>query len=179
MQSDHCDELSIRRIVGLEGGRLRRAHMARGMIGLALMVMLTGILPSPVGAQPVQPVQIFCFTLSPFVDTLFVEVTQGNQLLNLNVRWRASGGDAAGGEGGTYQLLGAGTATPSTTQANTTEVGLQAVHNTDFFGGNHNCGLFAQVGTPDSTWTLQCPGPTEFTAQGTLTFVPSPCPDNF
>jgi hypothetical protein len=149
------------------------------MIGLALMVMLTGILPSPVGAQSVQT---FCFTLSPFVDTLFVEanVTQGDQILSLNVRWRASGGDAAGGQGGTYQLLGAGTATPSITQANTNEVGFQAVHNTEFFGGNHNCGLFAQVGALPSngTWTLQCPGPTEFTAQGTLTFV-TPCPGTF
>jgi hypothetical protein len=178
MQSDHCDELSIRRIVGLEGGRLRRAHMARGMIGLALMVMLTGILPSPVGAQPEQTT--FCFTLSPFVDTLLVEVTQGIQFSNLNVRWRASGGDAAGGQGGTYQLLGAGTATPSTTQANTTDMGFQAVHNTEFFGGNRNCGLFAVVGplTSGSPWTLQCPGPTEFTAQGTLTLV-TPCPGTF
>jgi hypothetical protein len=144
------------------------------MIGLALMVMLTGILPSPVGAQQVQT---FCFTLSPFVDTLFVEVTQGDQLFNLNVRWRASGGNAAGGQGGTYQLLGAGSATPSTTQANTNDIGFQAVHNTAFFGGNHNCGLFAVFGLTN-TWALQCPGPTEFTAQGTLTFVPD-CPDNF
>jgi len=40
--------------------------MARGMIGLALVVMLTAILPSPAGAQQVQTI---CWTLEPFVDT--------------------------------------------------------------------------------------------------------------
>jgi hypothetical protein len=57
--------------------------MARGMIGLALVVMLTAILPSPVGAQQVQTI---CWTLEPFVDTLVVEVTPQNQVFNLNGR---------------------------------------------------------------------------------------------
>jgi hypothetical protein len=57
--------------------------MARGMIGLALVVMLTAILPSPVGAQQVQTIG---WTLEPFVDTLVVEVTPRNQVFNLNGR---------------------------------------------------------------------------------------------
>ena len=178
MQRDRCDDLSIRRTVGLEEWHLRRTHMARGMIGLAVVVILTAMLPSPVGAQ--QTVQTICWTLSPFVDSLLVEVTTGSQVFNLNGRWRASGGNAAGGEGGTYQLLGAGTATPSATQGNTLDIGFQAVHNTTFFGDNHGCNLYAVVDTLtlNGSWTAQCPGPTPFTAEGNLTLV-SPCPGNF
>jgi hypothetical protein len=153
--------------------------MARGMIGLAVMVILTAMLPSPAGAQLEQQVER-CWTLNPFVDTLLVEITLGDNVNSLNGRWRATGGDAVGGAGGTYQLLGTGTSTPSTTVGNTVEAGFQAVHNTDFFGGNRNCGLYAEINTLslDGTWTIQCPGPTEFTAQGELTHV-SPCPGNF
>jgi hypothetical protein len=57
MQRDRCDDLSIRRTVGSEGWRLRRAPMARGMIGLAMVVILTAMLPSPAGAQQLG---IFC-----------------------------------------------------------------------------------------------------------------------
>ena len=74
MQRDRCDDLSIRRTVGPEGWRLRRAHIARGMIGLAVVVILTAMLPSPAGAQ--QDLGHFCWTLNPFVDTLRLTVTQ-------------------------------------------------------------------------------------------------------
>jgi hypothetical protein len=184
MQRDRRNYLSIRRTVGTDELRPRRAHMARGMIGLAMVVILTAMLPSPAGAQPVPPVQNMCWTLSPFVDTVLMEITQGDQVFNLNGRLRANaaaGQQAAGGAGpAVYQLLGAGTATPSVTTGNTVDVGFQAVHNTPFFGGNRGCNFYAEVNTLsfNGTWTLQCPGPTLFTRQGTLTNV-SPCPGNF
>ena len=97
MQSDHCDYLSIRRTVGSEGWRLRRAHIARGMIGLAMVVVLTAMLPSPAGAQALEHIGDFCWTLSPFVDTLLLEVTSVSSVFALDGRWRAMGGNAAGG----------------------------------------------------------------------------------
>ena len=84
------------------------------------------------------------------------------------------------GPNGTYQLLGSGTASGSITQGNTVDVGFQAVHNTTFFGGNLGCNLAASINTLslDGTWTIQCPGPTPFTAQGNLISA-NPCPGNF
>jgi hypothetical protein len=180
MQSDHCDYLSIRRTVGSEGWRLRRAHIARGMIGLAMVVVLTAMLPSPAGAQPLEHIGSFCWTLDPFVDTLLLEVTSVSQVFALDGRWRANGGNAAGGADATYQLLGSGTASGSITQGNTIDVGFHAVHNTTFFGGNLGCNLAASISTLsfNGTWTLQCPGPTLFSANGNLIFV-NPCPANF
>ena len=183
MQRDRCDDLSIHRTVGPEGWRLRRAPMARGMMGLAVVVILTAMLPSPAGAQSDQLGQ-FCWTLNPFVDTLLLEITQGAQVFELHGRWLANasaGQQAAGGAGpAIYQLLGAGTATTSVTLPNSFEGGFQAVHNTTFFGGNRGCNLYTVIDnlTLDGSWTLQCPGPTPFTNQGTLTFV-SPCPGQF
>jgi len=180
VQRDRCDDLSIWRTVGPEGWRLKRAHMARGMIGLAVVVILTAMLPSPAGAQPLEHIGSFCWSLNPFVDTLLLEVTSVNQVFALDGRWRANGGNAAGGAGGTYQLLGSGTATPSITQGDTVDAGFQAVHNTPFFGGNHGCNLYVSINTLslNGTWVLQCPGPTTFTAQGNLISA-NPCPGNF
>jgi hypothetical protein len=183
MQRESCDDLSIWRTVGLEGWRLMRAHMARAMIGLAVVVILTAMLPSPAGAQQPPPLEL-CWTLNPFVDTLLVNFTQGDDLFDLNGRWRAdaaAGQQAAGGAGpATYQLLGTGTASPSVSVPNTFEAGLQAVHNTTFFGNNRGCNLYAVFDNISftGTWTVQCPGPTSFTAGGNLTRV-SPCPANF
>jgi hypothetical protein len=148
------------------------------MIGLAMVVILTAMLPSSAAAQQLGD---FCWTLNPFVDTIRLSITQaGGQILQLNGRWLAKGGNAAGGAGGTYQLLGSGTATVSVTLPNSFEAGFQAAHNTTFFGGNQGCNLFAVIDnlTLNGSWTLQCPGPTPFRAQGTLTFV-STCPGNF
>ena len=156
--------------------------MARGMIGLAMVVILTAMLPSPAGTQQVQEL---CWSLNPFVDTLLVDFIQGEgEVSHLNGQWRANataGQQAAGGAGpATYQLLGSGTATASVTLPNSFEAGFQAAHNTTFFGGNQGCNLYAVIDnlTFNGSWTLQCPGPTRFTAQGTLTFV-STCPGNF
>jgi hypothetical protein len=189
MQRDRYDDLSIRRTVGPEGLRLRRAHMAQAMIGLAVMVILTAMLPSPAGAQTFNLPPQSCWILSPFVDTLLVNsvTAEDGSTFNLNIRWRANaaaGQQAAGGAGpATYQLLGSGTATPSLSVPNSFEMGFQAVHNTTFFGGNRGCNFYA-VGdnaTNNVTWTVQCPGPTSFTTGGNLTFVgfQDSCPDNF
>ena len=156
--------------------------MARGMIGLAMVVILTAMLPSPAGTQQVQEL---CWSLNPFVDTLLVDFIQGEgEVSHLNGQCRANataGQQAAGGAGpATYQLLGFGTATASVTLPNSFEAGIQAAHNTTFFGGNQGSNLYAVIDnlTFNGSWTLQCPGPTRFTAQGTLTFVSS-CPGNF
>jgi hypothetical protein len=182
MQRDRCDYPSFRRTVGPEGWRLRCAHMARGMIGLAVVVILTAMLPSPGGAQQLQGE--LCWSLNPFVDTLLVASIEGDQVFALNGRWRANataGQEAAGGAGpATYQLLGTGTATDSVELPNGFELGFQAVHNTTFFGGNRGCNLYAVIDnlTFNGSWTVQCPGTEPFTAQGDLTFV-SECPGNF
>jgi hypothetical protein len=183
MQRDRRHHLSIRRTVGTEGWRLRHAYMARGIMGLAVVVLLTSMLSSPAGAG--QELGQFCWKLDPFVDTLRLVITQSTgaaSLFELHGRWRATataGQQAAGGAGpATYQLLGAGTLTDSHTQPGSIDLGFEAVHNTTFFGGNFSCDLFAVINnlfTLSGSWQLQCPGTTPFTAQGTLTFL-NPCP---
>jgi len=151
--------------------------MARGMMGLMLVVVLTAMRPSSAVAQSLGN---FCWNLSPFVDTVLLSITQQSPNFNLNGRWRALGGNAVGGTNGIYQLLGAGTATPSATKGNTIDAGFQAVHNTGFFGGNRGCNLSAEIDslTLNGTWTVQCPGPAPFTASGNLINISS-CPANF
>jgi hypothetical protein len=190
MQRDRRDYLSIRRTVGPEGWRLRRAHRVRGMIGLAVVVILTAMLHSPAGAQEL-PLGQQCWTLDPFVDTLRLSISQppipptlDASLFALNGRWLAfatAGQQAAGGAGpASYQLLGAGTSSTSIMLPNSIELGFLAVHNTTFFGGNAGCNFFAVIDNLsfNGNWNVECPGPTPFAAQGTLTFV-SPCPDQF
>ena len=158
--------------------------MARGMMGLAMVVILTALLPSPAAGVQGDQLGQFCWTLNPFVDTLLLEITEGADVFFLNGRWRATvsaGQQAAGGAGpATYQLLGTGTASTSVTLPNSFEAGFQAVNNTTSFGGNSGCNLSTVIDnlTFNGSWTLQCPGTTPFTKQGTLTFV-SPCPGQF
>lgn len=193
MQRDRRDYPSIRKTAGPEEWRLRRAHMGRGLIGLAVVVILTAMLPGPAGAQ--QVLGEHCWTLNPFVDTLRLAITLPvvlpptpttpvSDILELHGRWRATaaaGQQAAGGAGpATYQLLGAGTGTTSVTLPNSIEFGFTAVNNTAFFEGNPSCDLFFVVNNMDlnGTWIARCSGTSPFTAQGTVTFV-SPCPDPF
>jgi len=165
--------------------------MARGMIGLAVAVILTATLPSPAGAQEI--VGEHCWTLDPFVDTLRLAITQPTILqpdgslgaiFEVHGRWLATaaeGQQAVGGAGpASYQLLAAGAMTESVALPNDVELGFTAVHNTTFFGGNSGCNLYAVLNQLllSGSWTLQCPGPTPFTAQGNMTLV-SPCPDQF
>jgi hypothetical protein len=184
MRKDRGHDLSSDRVIGLEKWRLRRVHRARALMGLAVVVLLTAMLPSSAGAG--QDLGQFCWKLDPFVDTLRLSVTQATgaaALFELHGRWRATATvlqQAAGGAGpATYQLLGAGTATGSLAQPSSIELGFEAVHNTTFFGGNFSCHLFAVINnvfTLSGSWTLQCPGPTPFEAEGTLTSQ-SPCPE--
>ena len=183
MQRDRRHDPNTRRTVGPQRRHVRRAHGARGIMGLAVVVPLTALLPSPGGAG--QDLGQFCWKLDPFVDTLRLSITQATgaaTLFELHSRWRAvasTGEQAAGGEGpATYQLLGAGTAAQSLTQPGGIDLGLNVVHNTTFFGGNVGCHFFAvitNVFTLSGSWNLQCPGTTTFEAEGTLT-VQSPCP---
>jgi hypothetical protein len=183
MQRNCRDSLSSRSTVGTQRRQQRRALIARGIMSLAAVVLLTGMLPSLAGAG--QDLGQFCWRLDPFVDTLRLSVTQADgaaALFELHARWRATaaaGEQAAGGAGpATYQLLGAGTASNSLTQPGSIDLALDAVHNTTFFGGNRSCGFFAVINnlfTLSGSWTLQCPGTTPFTTQGTFTFL-SPCP---
>jgi hypothetical protein len=159
--------------------------MARGMIGLAVVVILTAMLPGPGEAQQALQVQQLCWALNPFVDTVLLEVvTSEGVTFPFNGRLLANAGagqQAVGGPGpASYQVLGSGTATTSVTLPNSFEAGFQGVHNTPFFGGNRGCNFFAVIDnlTFNGTWTVQCPGPAQYTRQGALTFV-SPCPGNF
>jgi hypothetical protein len=185
MQKDLHHYLSICNSVDTEGWRLRRAHMVRSVMSLAVVVILTAMLPNP--ARAGIDLGQFCWRLDPFIDTLRLSITAAigaAPLFELHGRVRATataGQQAAGGVGpAAYQLLGAGTATDSLTQPGSSDLGLEAVHNTTFFGGNRGCNLYAAINplSLNGTWTLQCPGPTLFTTQGTLTFV-LPCPGNF
>jgi hypothetical protein len=140
MQRDRRNDLSIHRTVGPEGWRLRHAHIVRGMIGLAVVVILAAMLPNP--ARAGVDLGQFCWRLDPFVDTLRLSITAAigaAPLFELHSRVRATataGQQAAGGVGpAAYQLLGAGTATDSLTQPGSIDLGLEAVHNTTFFGG--------------------------------------------
>jgi hypothetical protein len=182
MQTDSRHNRSIRRSGKTARGHLRRSKVTRGMVVLAVVVILTAMLPS--SARAGTELGQFCWKLDPFVDTLRLAITQATgaaPIFELHGRWRATaaaGQQAAGGAGpATYQLLGAGTITDSLTQPNNFDLGFEAVHNTTFFGGNFSCDLFAvlSVFNLSGPWTLQCPGPTPFTAKGTLTFL-IPCP---
>ena len=62
MQNDRGHDLSSDRAVGLERWRLRRAHMARGLMCLAV-VLLTAMLPSSAGAGI--DLGQFCWRLDP------------------------------------------------------------------------------------------------------------------
>jgi hypothetical protein len=179
MQRNCRDSLNSRSTIGTQRRQQRRALIAQGIMSLAAVVLLTGMLPNP--ARAGVDLGQFCWRLDPFVDTLRLSITAAigaAPLFELHGRVRATataGQQAAGGVGpAAYQLLGAGTATDSLTQPGSIDLGLEAVHNTTFFGGNPGCNFFAVINnqfTLSGSWRLQCPGPTPFMAQGTLTFL--------
>jgi hypothetical protein len=182
MQTDSRHNRSIRRSGKTARGHLRRSKVTRGMVVLAVVVILTAMLPS--SARAGTELGQFCWKLDPFVDILRLAITQSAgaaPIFELHVRWRATattGQQAAGGAGpARYQLLGAGTITDSLTQPSNFDLGFEAVHNTTFFGGNFSCDFFAVLSqfNLSGSWNLQCPGPTPFTAKGTLTFLGT-CP---
>jgi hypothetical protein len=182
MPTDPRPRLRVRKTSDPAGWRLKRSHAARGLASLAVVMLLTAMLPS--SARAGTELGQFCWKLDPFVDTLRLAITQSAgaaPIFELHVRWRATattGQQAAGGAGpARYQLLGAGTITDSLTQPSNFDLGFEAVHNTTFFGGNFSCDFFAVLSqfNLSGSWNLQCPGPTPFTAKGTLTFLGT-CP---
>jgi hypothetical protein len=182
MQPYSCYSQWICRQVGIERWRLRRSTVARGLGVLAVIVILTGILPSSGTAQETDLGQL-CWKIDsaagqpPVTDTLRLAIarlpmTTANDalLFEVFVRWRATASavqQTVGGAGPvTYQLLGAGTVAleNAPTPANV-ELGFEAVSNiaatnTTTFGGNISCNFFASLSlaTLNGTWRIQCTG---------------------
>lgn len=138
-------------------------RVARVLLVLAVVAVLTALAPTT--SDALSELGQFCWTMSPFVDTLRVNVTQAGgtpgDLFEMHVRWRAAS---------SYQLLGAGLATASFPTTGSFDIGIVAAHNTTFFGSNQVCNLYARISTSTlgGPWTVKCPGPTNFTNSGTL-----------
>jgi hypothetical protein len=201
MQTSYCHRLGFCGKVGTAKRRLRRSNVARGLVLLAVIVILTAGLPNSAGAAQESELGQLCWRFDPpFVDTLRVAVAQlpvatANDavLFEAFVRWRATASaiaQTAGGPGPvTYQLLGAGTfAFENTPNPANVELGFEAVQrqNTQsptVFGGNTSCNFFAllSIATLNGSWRIQCSGApqatTGFTNSGTLTFQACPNPN--
>jgi len=182
MQTYSCHSRRMCRKVGTEQWRLRRSNVARGLVLLAVIVILTGMLPSSGAAQEAELGQL-CWKIDsavgqpPVTDTLRLAIAQlpvatANDALMFEVfvRWRATASvvqQTVGGAGPvTYQLLGAGTFAleNAPTPANI-ELGFEAVNNiaatnTTTFGGNISCNFFASISlaTLNGSWRIQCTG---------------------
>lgn len=139
-------------------------RVARVLLVLAVVAALTALGPSTSNAGT--DIGQFCWTMSPFIDTLRISVNQAGgsaaDVFEMHVRWRAAG---------FYQLLGAGLATGSFPTTGSFDVGIVAAHNTTSFGANQICNLYARISpsTLGGPWTLKCPGAAaDFTNSGTL-----------
>src|SRR5262245_38684071 len=134
------------RKVGTDQWRLRRSNVARGLVFLAVIVILSALLSSTGAAQETDLGQL-CWKIDsaagqpPVTDTLRLAIarlptaTANDALLfEIFVRWRATASavqQTVGGAGPvTYQLLGAGTIAleNAPTPANV-ELGFEAVSN--------------------------------------------------
>jgi hypothetical protein len=202
MQTYSCHSRGMCRKVGTDQWRLRRSNVARGLLLLAVIVILTGMLPSSGAAQEAELGQL-CWKIDsavgqpPVTDTLRLAIAQlpmatANDALMFEVfvRWRATASAVQATVGGpgpvTYQLLGAGTFAleNAPTPANI-ELGFEAVNNlaatnTTTFGGNISCNFFASISinTLSGTWRIQCSGTTTpFTRTGNLVFQNAGCPN--
>jgi hypothetical protein len=184
MQTYSCHSRGMCRKVGTDQWRLRRSNVARGLVLLAVIVILTGMLPSSGAAQEDELGQL-CWKIdnvpgqTPWTDTLRLAIARlpmatANDALMFEVfvRWRATASAVQATVGGpgpvTYQLLGAGTFAleNAPTPANI-ELGFEAVNNiaatnTTTFGGNISCNFFASLSlaTLNGTWRIQCSGAT-------------------
>jgi hypothetical protein len=172
----------ICRKVGPDQWRLRRSNVARGLVVLAVIVILSAMLSSTGAAQETDLGQ-FCWKIDsaagqPLVtDTLRLAIarlpmaTPNDALLfEIFARWRATASavqQTVGGVGPiTYQLLGAGTAAlENTPMPANVELGFEAVSNiaatnTTTFGGNISCNFFASINpsTFNGSWRIQCTG---------------------
>jgi hypothetical protein len=202
MQTDSRHSQYIGRKVGTDRWRLRRSNVARGLVLLAVMVILSPMLSSTGAAQETQLGQL-CWKIDslagqpPVTDTLRVAIAQlpvatpnDALMFEASVRWRATASavqQTVGGSGPiTYQLLGAGTFALENTPAQANiELGFEAVSNiaaanTTTFGGNISCNFFASlsVATLSGPWRIQCSGTTTpFTRTGNLVFQAAGCPN--
>jgi hypothetical protein len=176
--------------------------VARGLVLLAVIVILTGMFPGSGAAQETDLGQL-CWKIdnlpgmTPWTDTLRLAIarlpmaTANSELMfEVFVRWRATASAVQATVGGpgpvTYQLLGAGTFAleNAPTPANI-ELGFEAVNNiaatnTTTFGGNISCNFFASISinTLSGTWRIQCSGTTTpFTRTGNLVFQNAGCPN--
>jgi hypothetical protein len=191
--------------VGTDRWRLRRSDVARGLVVLVVVVILSAMLSSTGAAQETDLGQL-CWKIDseagqpPVTDTLRLAIAQlplttANDALMFEVfaRWRATASavqQTVGGAGPvTYQLLGAGTlALENTPTPANVELGFEAVSNipatnTATFGGNISCNFFASISlsTLNGSWRIQCTGApppgTPFTRTGILTFQNAGCPN--
>ena len=202
MQTSCCHSQGFCAKVGTDQWRLRRSNVARGLVLLAVMVILTGMLPSSGAAQETDLGQLWWKIdnlpgMTPWTDTLRLAIarlpmaTANSELMfEVFVRWRATASAVQATVGGpgpvTYQLLGAGTFAleNAPTPANI-ELGFEAVNNiaatnTTTFGGNISCNFFASISinTLSGTWRIQCSGTTTpFTRTGNLVFQNAGCPN--
>jgi hypothetical protein len=202
MQTYSCHSRGMCRKVGTDQWRLRRSNVARGLVLLAVIVILTGMFPASGAAQETDLGQL-CWKIdnlpgmTPWTDTLRLAIarlpmaTANSELMfEVFVRWRATASAVQATVGGpgpvTYQLLGAGifALENAPTPANI-ELGFEAVNNiaatnTTTFGGNISCNFFASISinTLSGTWRIQCSGTTTpFTRTGNLVFQNAGCPN--
>jgi hypothetical protein len=202
MQTYSCHSRGMCRKVGTDQWRLRRSNVARGLVLLAVIVILTGMFPGSGAAQETDLGQL-CWKIdnlpgmTPWTDTLRLAIARlpmatanSEPMFEVFVRWRATASAVQATVGGpgpvTYQLLGAGTFAleNAPTPANI-ELGFEAVNNiaatnTTTFGGNISCNFFASISinTLSGTWRIQCSGTTTpFTRTGNLVFQNAGCPN--
>jgi hypothetical protein len=172
-----------------------RFHVATGMVGLAVVVILTAVLPSR--AEALTELGDFCWTLDapggPIIDTLRLSVTQMTSnptanpptlgpLFQVQVRWRAPtpviGQLTVGGGTVPYELLGAGTVGAPLTGTGF-NLGFHATLIQTLptsFGGNIGCSFAAVLNqTFSGPWRVQCSGatpPAPFSATGQMRLTP-------
>ena len=201
MQTDSRHSQYIGRKVGTDRCR-RRSNVARELVLLAVMLILSAMLSSTGAAQETQLGQL-CWKIDslpgqpPVTDTLRLALAQlpvatpnDALMFEASVRWRATASavqQTVGGPGPiTYQLLGAGTlAQENTPTPANIELGFEAVSNiaaanTTTFGGNISCNFFASlsVATLSGPWRIQCSGTTTpFARTGNLVFQAAGCPN--
>jgi hypothetical protein len=112
----------------------------------------------------------FCIGFEEFDDTIRLALTQPSgaaALIGVNFRWRSASSP--------YQIVGTGTITNSFLSPGSFDMALNGVQNTEFFGDNPNCTLFAVLTPPDFSGTAQtnCVGSASpFSVTAAAVFIP-------
>jgi len=134
--------------------------MKRVFFLLPVVVVLMAMAPTPSGA--LTDLGEVCFTFPGFGDTIRAEIQQSPNIAMLSFRWRL---------GSSYELGGAGTASPSSVSPGSFMLALVGAHGTSSFGGNQTCSLFATLNPPtfSGPFRVQCSGAaTPFAVTGTI-----------